>query len=403
MFEFFAAGTPELIDQNSNVNISSINNIISNANNVNSNITYDNVANNNNNNNNDNNNNIVNISNTTNSNSINNDNNILNSNNYDNNKKNNNSNNNNNDGNNSINIQNYRKNIDNNSNDNSILDNEKVYKMLMKTKIYHNETPLIQSFQEQNSSKMILTCDRSETEKTEHNNGIFIDKKYEPNYIIGNSKEMENVTESKEDSLLQLNKLLKDNSKNEFAGHSQIPEKNPIFCIFPEKISPQVEVAKNIEIHPVEVEVKKFDEMRNVLRNSNMRNVLQNISPSIVGVANFDKKNVNDNDSKLKNEIHEDLNINMNSIIKFGKYEGNSLINHDIDSNDLNVSVSFLDNNKDNNSNNHLLGFHEEDTLIDGQIIKTNFDIFLDGEVIGADSQIDEVVLEESDFDGYLN
>ena len=121
MFEFFPGETPEIMSHNNSDNISNINSVVNNINNGNSNITNNNVVNQSNDINND----IVN----------NNNNNVCNNNNN--------------------NIQNYRNMIDNNSNDNNILDNDKVYRMLMKTKSYHSET-LIQS-QTQIKSENFLT------------------------------------------------------------------------------------------------------------------------------------------------------------------------------------------------------------------------------------------------------
>ena len=375
MFEFFPGETPEIRSHNNSDNISNVNNVVNNINNGNSNITYDNVVNK--------------------SNDINND--IVNNNN--NNVSNNNNNN----------IQNYRNMIDNNSNDNNILDNDKVYRMLMKTKSYHSETPSIQS-QTQIKSENFLTFGGSVIDKIEQKEGNFIDGNREPNYEIGNSGETFQIDESKEDSLLKLNKLLKENCKNDFGGHSQIPEKNPIFCLFPEKISTQVEVGG---------EVKKFDEMRNVLKNTNVRNVLQNVIPSNINTSNIHKNDINIDNSNLI-DAHNNLNMNLRTTIRTGKIqdEKNIFVNQDIGISDhLVPPISFSENNKD--SNNYLSRF-DEDPLMCEEISKTNFDIFLEGEgegeVIeegdrdgdghgdGDGGRSGEAILEEIDtFDGYLN
>ena len=75
--------------------------------------------------------------------------------------------------NNNNNIQNYRNLIDNNSNDNNVLDNDKVYRMLMKTKSYHSETQSIQS-QTQIKSEKFLTFGGSVIDKIEQKEGDFI-------------------------------------------------------------------------------------------------------------------------------------------------------------------------------------------------------------------------------------
>ena len=380
MFEFFPGETPEIRSHNNSDNISNVNNVVNNINNGNSNITNNNVVNK--------------------SNDINND--IVNNNN--NNVSNNNNNN----------IQNYRNMIDNNSNDNNILDNDKVYRMLMKTKSYHSETP-IQS-QTQIKSEKNLTFGGSVIDKIEQKEGNFIKGNREPNYEIGNSGETFQIDESKEDSLLKLNKLLKENCKNDFGGHSQIPEKNPIFCLFPEKISTQVEVGG---------EVKKFDEMRNVLKNTNVRNVLQNVIPSNINTSNIHKNDINIDNSNLI-DVHTNLNMNLRTTIRTGKIhdEENIFVNQDIGISDhLVPPISFSENNKD--SNNYLSRF-DEDPLMCEEISKTNFDIFLEGEgegegegeVIeegdghgngdgdgdGDRGRSEEAILEEIDtFDGYLN
>ena len=381
MFEFFPGETPEIRSHNNSDNISNVNNVVNNINNGNSNITYDNVVNK--------------------SNDINND--IVNNNN--NNVSNNNNNN----------IQNYRNMIDNNSNDNNVLDNDKVYRMLMKTKSYHSETPSIQS-QTQIKSENFLTFGGSVIDKIEQKEGNFIKGNREPNYEIGNSGETFQIDESKEDSLLKLNKLLKENCKNDFGGHSQIPEKNPIFCLFPEKISTQVEVGG---------EVKKFDEMRNVLKNTNVRNVLQNVIPSNINTSTIHKNDININNNNLI-DVHTnlDMNRNLRTTIRTGKIhdEKNIFVNQDIGISDhLVPPISFSENNKD--SNNYLSRFDEDPSMCE-EISKTNFDIFLEGEGEGeiieegdrdgdghgdGDGDGDggrsgEAILEEIDtFDGYLN
>ena len=223
------------------------------------------------------------------------------------NNNNNSSNNNSNDNNNN---NNNKNNTDNNNNNNSHnnTDNNEMNKILSKTKNHHIEN----ATQTHALTKIEINSDKQIIEKTKHKDEKkkLADEKIEKEIQEKHkekSKGIEKVIYDKNHDFIKSNEIIKDNCKNNFVGHSQIPEKVPIFNISSSKIFIEINNEKGFD----DGEEKSLDKMKIVLEKTNMRNILQNIPTGNNDNSNNNKKNdINNNGTNDSNNNNDNNNNN---------------------------------------------------------------------------------------------